>query len=60
MTILKWIVMLAGGGYFAFVAFLYLAQRQFVFIHSRHILRRPLPAYRRPKKPSSTSLTGRV
>jgi uncharacterized protein len=31
MTILKWIVMLAGGGYFAFVAFLYLAQRQFVF-----------------------------
>jgi alpha-beta hydrolase superfamily lysophospholipase len=31
MTILKWIVMLAGGGYFSFVAFLYLAQRQFVF-----------------------------
>ena len=31
MTILKWIVMFTGGGYFAFVAFLYLAQRQFVF-----------------------------
>src|SRR5260370_35190542 len=31
MPILKWIVMLASGGYFAFVAFLYLAQRQFVF-----------------------------
>jgi hypothetical protein len=30
MIILKWIVVLAGGGYFAFVAFLYLAQRQFV------------------------------
>ena len=31
MTVLKWIVMLAGGGYFAFVVLLYLAQRQFVF-----------------------------
>jgi pimeloyl-ACP methyl ester carboxylesterase len=31
MIILKWIVVLAGGGYFAFVAFLYVAQRRFVF-----------------------------
>ena len=31
MIILKWIVVLAIGGYFAFVAFLFLAQRQFVF-----------------------------
>src|SRR5260370_4361749 len=31
MTTLKWIVAVAGGGYLAFVAFLYLAQRQFVF-----------------------------
>src|SRR5262249_54080996 len=31
VTILKWTVMLAAGGYFFLVAFLYLAQRQFVF-----------------------------
>ncbi len=31
MTILKWIVMLAAGGYLAYVALLYLAQRQFLF-----------------------------
>jgi uncharacterized protein len=31
MTILKWIVVLTAGGYFAFVAFLYLAQRSFLF-----------------------------
>ena len=31
MTILKWIVVLAGGGYCAFVAVLYLAQRSFLY-----------------------------
>jgi uncharacterized protein len=31
MTIVKWIVMLALGGYFGLVAFLYLVQRRFVF-----------------------------
>jgi uncharacterized protein len=31
MTILQWIVMPALGGYFSLVAFLYLAQRRFVF-----------------------------
>src|SRR5258708_13653844 len=31
MIILKWIFMLASCGYFCFVAFLYLVQRQFVF-----------------------------
>ena len=31
MTILKWIVVLAGVGYFAFVAFLYLAQRTLLY-----------------------------
>jgi len=41
MTILKWIVMFATGGYVVLVAFLYLAQRQFVFHpHSAH----PTPA----------------
>src|SRR5262245_61909256 len=41
MTILKWIVTLTTGGYFAFLGFLYVAQRQFVFHpHSVH----PLPA----------------
>ncbi len=60
MTILKWIVMLAGGGYFSFVAFLYLAQRQFVFHpQSAH----PSPAAAglpEAKKPSSTPLMGRA
>lgn len=32
MTVLKWIVMLAIGGYVAVVSFLYLAQRRFVFV----------------------------
>jgi uncharacterized protein len=32
LTALRWIVMLAIGGYVAFVAILYLAQRRFVFI----------------------------
>lgn len=42
MTALKWIVMLAVGGYVVGVAFLYLAQRRFVFVPpaSAH----PLPA----------------
>lgn len=31
MMILKWIVMLIAGGYLAYVALLYLAQRQFLF-----------------------------
>ena len=31
MLILRWVVMLAGGGYVAFVVFLYLGQRQFLF-----------------------------
>jgi fermentation-respiration switch protein FrsA (DUF1100 family) len=32
MTILKWVVMLAIGGYVAIVSLLYLAQRRFVFV----------------------------
>jgi fermentation-respiration switch protein FrsA (DUF1100 family) len=32
MIIVKWIVMLAVGGYVAIVSFLYLAQRRFVFV----------------------------
>jgi uncharacterized protein len=31
MTFLKWTAVLAVGGYFAFVAFLYIAQRRFLF-----------------------------
>ncbi len=31
MLMLKWMVMLTGGGYFGLVAFLYLEQRQFLF-----------------------------
>ena len=31
MTTLKWIIILATAGYFAFVAFLYVAQRSFLF-----------------------------
>jgi uncharacterized protein len=31
MTLLKWIVVLTAGGYCAFVALLYLAQRSFLY-----------------------------
>ena len=53
MTILKWIVVLVVGGYLSFVALLYLAQRQFLFIRDRHIPLRPSPGCRRPRRPSS-------